>query len=153
MKGQPLAYNKDNQEDKEPLFDTVDTLKDTLRIFAEMMGGLTVKPEAMERAALKGYATATDLADYLVKKGLAFRDAHEIVAHAVKTAIATGLDLSQLPLAELQKFDARIEADVFEVLSLRGSLNARNILGGTAPAQVRAQVARHRARLAMAPTH
>ncbi|MEJ6003583.1 argininosuccinate lyase [Paucibacter soli] len=147
MKGQPLAYNKDNQEDKEPLFDTVDTLKDTLRIFAEMMGGLSVKPEAMERAALKGYATATDLADYLVKKGLAFRDAHEIVAHAVKTAIGMGVDLSQLPLAELQKFDARIEADVFELLSLRGSLNARNILGGTAPAQVRAQVARHRARL------
>ncbi|WIV99477.1 argininosuccinate lyase [Kinneretia aquatilis] len=147
MKGQPLAYNKDNQEDKEPLFDTVDTLKDTLRIFAEMAGGITVKPEAMERAALKGYATATDLADYLVKKGLAFRDAHEIVAHAVKTAIASGVDLSQLPLAELQKFDARIGDDVFEVLSLRGSLNARNILGGTAPAQVRAQVARHRARL------
>ncbi|CAN5305998.1 argininosuccinate lyase [soil metagenome] len=147
MKGQPLAYNKDNQEDKEPLFDTVDTLKDTLRIFAEMMGGLTVKPEAMERAALKGYATATDLADYLVKKGLAFRDAHEIVAHAVKTAIGIGVDLSALPLAELQKFDARIASDVFEVLSLRGSLNARNILGGTAPAQVRAQVARHRARL------
>ncbi len=147
MKGQPLAYNKDNQEDKEPLFDTVDTLKDTLRIFAEMAAGITVKPEAMERAALKGYATATDLADYLVKKGLAFRDAHEIVAHAVKMAIQQGLDLSQLPLAELQKFDARIEADVFELLSLRGSLNARNILGGTAPQQVRAQVARHRARL------
>ncbi|PND36075.1 argininosuccinate lyase [Paucibacter aquatile] len=147
MKGQPLAYNKDNQEDKEPLFDTVDTLKDTLRIFAEMAGGITVKPEAMERAALKGYATATDLADYLVKKGLAFRDAHEIVAHAVKTAIASGVDLSQLPLQELQKFDARIGDDVFEVLSLRGSLNARNILGGTAPAQVRSQVARHRARL------
>jgi argininosuccinate lyase len=147
MKGQPLAYNKDNQEDKEPLFDTVDTLKDTLRIFAEMMGGLTVKPEAMERAALKGYATATDLADYLVKKGLAFRDAHEIVAHAVKTAIGTGLDLSALPLSELQKFDARIGEDVFEVLSLRGSLNARNILGGTAPTQVRAQIARHRVRL------
>ena len=147
MKGQPLAYNKDNQEDKEPLFDTVDTLKDTLRIFAEMMGGLTVKPAAMEAAALKGYATATDLADYLVKKGLAFRDAHEIVAHAVKAAMAQGLDLSALPLAELQKFDARIGADVFEVLSLRGSLNARDILGGTAPAQVRAQVARHRGRL------
>ena len=147
MKGQPLAYNKDNQEDKEPLFDTVDTLKDTLRIFAEMMGGLTVKPAAMEAAALKGYATATDLADYLVKKGLAFRDAHEIVAHAVKAAMAQGLDLSALPLPELQKCDARIGADVFEVLSLRGSLNARDILGGTAPAQVRAQVARHRGRL------
>ncbi len=149
MKGQPLAYNKDNQEDKEPLFDTVDTLKDTLRIFAEMMGGLTVKQEAMARAASKGYATATDLADYLVKKGLAFRDAHEIVAHAVKAAIAQGLDLSELPLAELQKFDARIESDVFELLSLRGSLNARNTVGGTAPDQVRAQVARHRIRLAV----
>ena len=147
MKGQPLAYNKDNQEDKEPLFDTVDTLKDTLRIFAEMVGGITVKPEVMERAALKGYATATDLADYMVKKGLAFRDAHEVVAHAVKTAIAKGVDLSELPLAELQKFNAKIEADVFECLSLRGSLNARNILGGTAPAQVRLQITRHHARL------
>nr|WP_316640307.1 argininosuccinate lyase [uncultured Roseateles sp.] len=147
MKGQPLAYNKDNQEDKEPLFDTVDTLKDTLRIFAELAGGITVKPEAMERAALKGYATATDLADYLTKKGLPFRDAHEVVAHAVKTAIAKGVDLSQLSLPELQAFNPAVEADVFEVLSLRGSLNARNILGGTAPAQVRAQIARHRARL------
>jgi argininosuccinate lyase len=148
MKGQPLAYNKDNQEDKEPLFDTVDTLKDTLRIFAEMAAGITVKPEAMERAAKKGYATATDLADYLVKKGLPFRDAHEVVAHAVKDAIAAGVDLSELPLATLQTYNPAIEADVFEVLSLRGSLNARDILGGTAPNQVRAQVARHRARLA-----
>ncbi len=148
MKGQPLAYNKDNQEDKEPLFDTVDTLKDTLRIFAELAAGITVKPEAMERAAMRGYATATDLADYLVKKGLPFRDAHEVVAHAVKTAIAEGRDLSALSLDALKAFDARIEADVFDVLSLRGSLNARNILGGTAPDQVRAQVARHRARLA-----
>jgi argininosuccinate lyase len=147
MKGQPLAYNKDNQEDKEPLFDTVDTLKDTLRIFAEMVGGISVKPEAMERAAKRGYATATDLADYMVKKGLAFRDAHEVVAHAVKTAIAKGVDLSELSLAELQAFNPKIEADVFECLSLRGSLNARNILGGTAPAQVRAQIARHTARL------
>jgi argininosuccinate lyase len=147
MKGQPLAYNKDNQEDKEPLFDTVDTLKDTLRIFAEMAGGITVKPEAMERAAKKGYATATDLADYLVKKGLPFRDAHEVVAHAVKDAIAAGVDLSELPLAKLKTYNAAIEQDVFEVLSLRGSLNARNLLGGTAPEQVRAQVARHRARL------
>ncbi len=148
MKGQPLAYNKDNQEDKEPLFDTVDTLKDTLRIFAEMAAGITVKPEAMERAAKKGYATATDLADYLVKKGLPFRDAHEVVAHAVKDAIAAGVDLSELPLATLQTYNPAIEQDVFEVLSLRGSLNARDILGGTAPKQVRAQVARHRARLA-----
>jgi argininosuccinate lyase len=148
MKGQPLAYNKDNQEDKEPLFDTVDTLKDTLRIFADMLAGLTVKPEAMRAAALKGHATATDLADYLVKKGLPFRDAHEVVAHAVKTATQQGVDLAALTLAQLQAFDARVEADVFEVLSLEGSLNARNVLGGTAPAQVRAQVERHRARLA-----
>jgi argininosuccinate lyase len=148
MKGQPLAYNKDNQEDKEPLFDTVDTLKDTLRIFVEMVAGISVKPEAMERAALRGYATATDLADYLVKKGLPFRDAHEVVAHAVKLAIAQGADLAQLPLATLQGFHPAITADVFDCLSLRGSLNARNVLGGTAPSQVRAQVARHRARLA-----
>ena len=147
MKGQPLAYNKDNQEDKEPLFDTVDTLKDTLRIYAEMVGGITVNAAAMERAALKGYATATDLADYLAKKGLPFRDAHETVAHAVKAAQGKGVDLSELPLAELQKFNAAIEADVYQVLSLRGSLNARNTLGGTAPAQVRAQIARHRERL------
>ena len=159
MKGQPLAYNKDNQEDKEPLFDTVDTLKDTLRIFSEMIGGqvnaatgkkeggISVNPEAMERAALKGYATATDLADYLVKKGLPFRDAHETVAHAVKAAQSHACDLSELPLEVLQGFHASIEKDVYECLSLRGSLNARNILGGTAPAQVRAQVARHRSRL------
>ncbi|WP_426145372.1 argininosuccinate lyase [Polaromonas sp. DSR2-3-2] len=147
MKGQPLAYNKDNQEDKEPLFDTVDTLKDTLRIFAEMVGGITVKPEAMERAALRGYATATDLADYLTKKGLPFRDAHETVAHAVKAATTHQVDLSELPLAVLQEFNPSIEKDVYDVLSLRGSLNARNILGGTAPAQVRMQIARHRARL------
>ena len=148
MKGQPLAYNKDNQEDKEPLFDTVDTLKDTLRIFAEMVGGITVRAEAMEAAALKGYATATDLADYLVKKGLPFRDAHETVAHAVKAAIAGQVDLSALPLITLQQFNPAIGPDVYAVLSLRGSLHARDILGGTAPAQVRAQIARHRARLA-----
>ncbi len=147
MKGQPLAYNKDNQEDKEPLFDTVDTLKDTLRIFCELVGGIVVRPEAMERAALRGYATATDLADYLVKKGLPFRDAHEAVAHAVKVAIQQGVDLAGLPLATLQTFHPAIGEDVFAVLTLRGSLNARNVLGGTAPAQVRAQVARHRARL------
>ena len=147
MKGQPLAYNKDNQEDKEPLFDTVDTLKDTLRIFCELVGGIVVKPEAMERAALRGYATATDLADYLAKKGLPFRDAHEAVAHAVKVAIQQGVDLAGLPLATLQTFNPAIGEDVFAVLTLRGSLNARNVLGGTAPAQVRAQVARHRARL------
>ncbi|MDE2604711.1 MAG: argininosuccinate lyase [Burkholderiales bacterium] len=148
MKGQPLAYNKDNQEDKEPLFDTVDTLKDTLRIFAEMAGGITVVPQAMEQAALRGYATATDLADYLVKKGLPFRDAHETVAHAVKAATSHNCDLSELPLAVLQQFHAAIGKDVYDHLSLRGSLNARNTLGGTAPAQVKAQIERHRKRLA-----
>ena len=159
MKGQPLAYNKDNQEDKEPLFDTVDTLKDTLRIFSEMIGGqinaqtgqkeggITVNAEAMEAATKKGYATATDLADYLVKKGLPFRDAHEVVAHAVKTAQTQNLDLSELPLSTLQQFNPAIQADVFECLSLVGSLNARNTLGGTAPNQVRQQIARHHARL------
>ena len=159
MKGQPLAYNKDNQEDKEPLFDTVDTLKDTLRIFSEMIGGqlnaatgakeggITVNAPAMEQATLKGYATATDLADYLVKKGLPFRDAHEIVAHAVKAATSHACDLSELPLAVLQEFNPMIEKDVYECLSLRGSLNARKTLGGTAPVQVHAQIARHRARL------
>ena len=159
MKGQPLAYNKDNQEDKEPLFDTVDTLKDTLRIFSEMIGGqvnsqngkkeggMTVNAEAMEAATKKGYATATDLADYLVKKGLPFRDAHEVVAHAVKTAQTQNLDLSELPLATLQQFNPAIQADVFECLSLVGSLNARNTLGGTAPSQIRQQILRHHARL------
>ena len=147
MKGQPLAYNKDNQEDKEPLFDTVDTLKDTLRIFAEMVAGITVNPQAMEQAALRGYATATDLADYMVKKGLPFRDAHEAVAHAVKAAMSHSVDLSELPLEVLKSFNVNIEKDVYDVLSLRGSLNARNTLGGTAPEQVRAQIARHRARL------
>ena len=159
MKGQPLAYNKDNQEDKEPLFDTVDTLKDTLRIFSEMIGGqvnaqtgqkeggISVNAAAMEAATKKGYATATDLADYLVKKGLPFRDAHEVVAHAVKTAQSENLDLSELPLATLKKFNPAIEKDVFECLSLVGSLNARNTLGGTAPDQVRLQIARHHARL------
>ncbi len=148
MKGQPLAYNKDNQEDKEPLFDTVDTLRDTLRIFADMMAGLTVRPEAMEQAARRGYATATDLADYLVKKGLPFRDAHETVAHAVKTAIGRGVDLAALTLDDLRAFHPAIEPDVFDVLSLRGSMDARATLGGTAPVQVRRQVARHRQRLA-----
>jgi len=147
MKGQPLAYNKDNQEDKEPLFDSVDTLKDTLRIFGELVGGIVVKPAAMEQAAERGYATATDLADYLVKKGLPFRDAHELVARAVRQAIELGVDLAKLPLETLQSFHPAIEADVHAVLSLRGSLDARRVIGGTAPRQVRAQVARHRARL------
>jgi len=159
MKGQPLAYNKDNQEDKEPLFDTVDTLKDTLRIFSEMIGGQTnaqtgqkdgglgVNREAMEQAALRGYATATDLADYLVKKGVPFRDAHETVAHAVKAATSHQVDLSELPLAVLQGFHPLIDKDVFDALSLRGSLNARSTVGGTAPTQVLHQIARHRSRL------
>ncbi len=147
MKGQPLAYNKDNQEDKEPLFDTVDTLKDTLAIFAELVAGITVKAPAMEAAARRGYATATDLADYLVKKGLPFRDAHEVVAHAVKSAIAEGRDLAELPLERLQAFHPAIGEDVYSVLSLAGSLAARQVIGGTAPAQVQAQVAWHRARL------
>ncbi len=147
MKGQPLAYNKDNQEDKEPLFDTVDTLKDTLRIFSEMMGGLTVNEDAMRKAAARGYATATDLADYLVKKGLAFRDAHEVVAHAVKSAQVAGKDLSELPLATLQGFHAAIEADVFDCLSLQGSLDARSTIGGTAPERVLQEIALHRQRL------
>ena len=147
MKGQPLTYNKDNQEDKEPLFDTVDTLADTLRIMAEMVGGIVVKADAMERAALKGYATATDLADYLVKKGLPFRDAHEVVAHAVRLALSSGDELGALPLERLRGFHPAIEADVFDVLSLQGSLRARNVVGGTAPAQVLAQIRRHRERL------
>jgi argininosuccinate lyase len=142
MKGQPLAYNKDNQEDKEPLFDTVDTLKDTLRIFAEMMAGITVNPQPMEAAARKGYATATDLADYLVKKGLPFRDAHEIVAHAVKEAQGKGVDLSELPMETLKVFHASIEQDVYDVLSLQGSMNARTVVGGTAVVSVRTQIAR-----------
>src|SRR5678816_3456523 len=151
MKGQPLAYNKDNQEDKEPLFDSVDTLKDTLRVFAEMVPGITVKAEAMERAARLGYATATDLADALVKKGVPFRDAHEAVARAVKHAMGEGVDLSELPLAVLQGFHPAIGADVQAVLTLRGSLASRNVVGGTAPEQVRAQIARHKVRLAAPP--
>jgi argininosuccinate lyase len=147
MKGQPLTYNKDNQEDKEPLFDTVDTVRDTLRIMAEMVEGIIVKADAMERAALKGYATATDLADYLTRKGVPFRDAHEVVAHAVKLCIQRGIDLAELPLAELKAFNPAIGDDVGSVLTLRGSLEARNVLGGTAPVQARQQIARHRARL------
>ncbi|WP_334135727.1 argininosuccinate lyase [Tepidimonas sp.] len=162
MKGQPLAYNKDNQEDKEPLFDTVDTVRDTLRIFIDMIGGerdaatgqrsggLTVNREAMEAAARKGFATATDLADYLVKKGVPFRDAHEIVAAAVRAAGERGCDLTDLPLPELQRFHPAIDADVYETLTLRGSLLARNTVGGTAPAQVLRQIERHRQRLGLA---
>lgn len=147
MKSQPLAYNKDNQEDKEPLFDTADTLIDTLRIYADMMRGITVKPEAMRRAVLLGFATATDLADYLVKKGVPFRDSHEVVARAVRHAEEQGVDLAELPLATLQGFSPLIGEDVFAVLTPEGSLAQRNHVGGTAPAQVRAQIARWKARL------
>ncbi len=147
MKGQPLAYNKDNQEDKEPLFDTADTLIDTLRVFAEMVPGIKVKPEAMRAALKQGYATATDLADYLVKKGLPFRDAHEAVARAVQAAEKRGCDLADLSLAELQAFSPLIGEDVFAVLTVEGSLAARNHIGGTAPVQVRAAIARLRATL------
>jgi len=140
MKSQPLAYNKDNQEDKEPLFDTVDTVLDCLRAFADMVPALEVNAEKMYAAAKQGYATATDLADYLVKKGLPFRDAHEAVGNAVAFAIAAEKDLSECSLKELQQFDEGIEQDVFDVLTLEGSLNARNITGGTAPEQVLFQV-------------
>ncbi len=147
MKGQPLAYNKDNQEDKEPLFDTADTLIDTLRIFADMVPGICVKPEAMAAALRQGYATATDLADYLVKKGLPFRDAHEAVARAVRRCESRGCDLADLTLDELRNFSPLIEADVSSVLTVAGSLAARNHPGGTAPAQVRAAIALARTRL------
>ncbi|EGF10815.1 TPA: argininosuccinate lyase [Neisseria bacilliformis] len=148
MKSQPLAYNKDNQEDKEPLFDTADTLIDTLRIYADMMRGVSVKPENMRAAVMQGFATATDLADYLVKKGMPFRDSHEVVARAVRHADEAGVDLSQLPLAVLQGFSGLISDDVYQVLTPEGSLNARNHLGGTAPEQVRFQIARWRRLLA-----
>ena len=147
MKGQPLAYNKDNQEDKEPLFDAVDTLVDTLRVFTGMIGSITVNAQAMRQAALEGYATATDLADYLVKKGLPFREAHEAVARAVRFASDRGVDLAALPLAELQKYSSSIDNDVFQVLTLEGSLRARNHVGGSAPDQVRAAVAAARREL------
>ncbi len=148
MKSQPLAYNKDNQEDKEPLFDTVDTVIDTLRIYADMMRGITVKPENMRAAVMQGFATATDLADYLVKKGLPFRDSHEVVALAVRHADTQKCDLSDLSLDVLRGFSDLIDNDVYEVLTPEGSLNARNHIGGTAPAQVRAQVTRWKQLLA-----
>ena len=148
MKGQPLAYNKDNQEDKEPLFDAADTLTDTLRIFVDLVGGIRVKAERMRQAAAEGFSTATDLADYLVKKGLPFRDAHEAVAHAVRRAADAGKDLSELSLEQLRAFSPLVGDDVYAVLTPEGSVAARNHIGGTAPEQVRAAVARARARLA-----
>ncbi len=141
MKSQPLAYNKDNQEDKEPLFDTVDTLLGSLRAFADMMPHVQPKADKMRQAAMQGFSTATDLADYLVVKGLPFRDAHEVVGSAVALGVESERDLSEMSLEELQQFSAIIEADVFEVLTLEGSVSARNHLGGTAPEQVRLQVA------------
>ena len=148
MKGQPLAYNKDNQEDKEPLFDTVDTLGASLRVFGEMLGGIKVNKDAMRKAAQEGYATATDLADYLVKKGLPFREAHEAVAQAVRFAEGRGCDLAELELPDLQKFSPLIGEDVFAALTLDGALKARSHIGGTAPARVKAAIAKGRKTLA-----
>ena len=150
MKGQPLAYNRDNQEDKEPLFDTVDTVTDCLRVFAGMLGTLECRRERMREAARLGYTTATDLADYLVRRAVPFRDAHEAVGRAVRGAVETGRDLSEMTLDELREFSPAIESDVFEVLTLEGSVAARNHAGGTAPARVRAAVARARAKIAPA---
>ena len=140
MKNQPLAYNKDNQEDKEPLFDTIDTLLGSLRVYADMMSAITVKPDNMRQAALRGYATATDLADYLVRKGVAFRDAHEVVGLSVAYGIKHNQDLSEMSLETLQSFSDHITDDVFDVLTLEGSIAARDHLGGTAPNQVRSAI-------------
>jgi argininosuccinate lyase len=147
MKGQPLAYNKDNQEDKEPLFDTVDNLKGCLKVFADMIPAITCRADNMRAAAMKGFATATDLADYLVVKGVAFRDAHEIVGKAVALCVEKERDLSDLSLAELQAFSGIIDEEVFSVLTLEGSVQARDHIGGTAPKQVLAAVERARQRL------
>ena len=144
MKGQPLAYNKDNQEDKEPLFDTADTLLVTLEIYSDMLRGIVVNKANMRQAALEGFATATDLADYLVKKGMPFRDAHEAVALAVKHAVKKSCDLADLPLKELQQFSNHIAEDVYKVLTLEGSVGSRNHIGGTAPSQVKQAIARAR---------
>ncbi len=144
MKSQPLAYNKDNQEDKEPLFDAIDTVKDSLRAFADMIPAIESKKENMYEAAKRGFSTATDLADYLVRKGVPFRDAHEIVGKSVAFGIEQGKDLSEMSLAELRQFSDTIEQDVFDVLTLEGSVAARDHIGGTAPNQVRAAVARAR---------
>jgi argininosuccinate lyase len=147
MKGQPLAYNKDNQEDKEPLFDTVDTLRDSLTVFADLVAGIEPVPEKMRLAVLEGHATATDLADYLVMKGLPFREAHEVVARAVREAEQRGCDLPDLPLEELQRHSPRIGEDVYQLLTPEGSVARRNHIGGTSPAQVKAAASRARRRL------
>ncbi|MBN9477682.1 MAG: argininosuccinate lyase [Bordetella sp. SCN 67-23] len=142
MKGQPLAYNKDNQEDKEGLFDTADTVRDTLRIFIDMAGGIQVKPEAMRAAALQGFSTATDLADYLVKKGVPFRDAHEAVALAVRACVERGCDLADLSVDELRAFHPLVGEDIHAVLTLEGSVASRTHIGGTAPVRVREEAQR-----------
>ncbi len=147
MKAQPLAYNRDNQEDKLPLFDAVDTVKDCLRVYAGMLPAISVDRAAMRAAALKGYATATDLADYLVRKGIPFRDAHDVVGRAVKLAVEARCDLADLSLDQLKSFCNRIEKDVYPVLTLEGAVAARDHFGGTAPSQVRAAIKRARARL------
>lgn len=147
MKGQPLTYNKDNQEDKEPLFDSIDTWMNSARAFADMLPAMQVNKEAMREAAIKGFSTATDLADWLVKQGMAFRDAHEVVGQAVKYGVDNKLDLGEMSLERLQGFSTKIDASVFEVLTLEGSVNSRNHIGGTAPEQVRQAVARAPARL------
>jgi argininosuccinate lyase len=147
MKNQPLAYNKDNQEDKEPLFDTIDTLIGSLRVYADMMGAITVKPDNMRNAALRGYATATDLADYLVRKDVPFRDAHEVVGLSVAYGIKQNKDLAELSLEELQQFSDQISDDVFDVLTLEGSVSARSHLGGTAPEQVKKAISYARSQL------
>lgn len=148
MKSQPLAYNKDNQEDKEPVFDAIDTVKDCLRAFADMVPAILPRKDKMYEAAKRGFSTATDLADYLVRRGVPFRDAHEIVGKSVGYGVQTGKDLSEMTLAELQQFSTVIEQDVFAVLTLEGSVAARNHIGGTAPAQVKAAVERAKAKLA-----
>jgi argininosuccinate lyase len=147
MKGQPLAYNKDNQEDKEPLFDVADTLRDVLTLLAELLKGVTPRPERMLAALSEGFATATDLADYLVRKGMPFRDAHEVVARAVRAAEAQGVDLAQLGLDQLKAFSPLVGADVHEFLTAEGSAASRRHVGGTAPEAVRAAIARARQRL------
>jgi argininosuccinate lyase len=148
MKGQPLAYNRDNQEDKEPLFDTADTLTLSLAVFAEMLPGIQVNREAMAAAARQGHATATDLAEYLVRKGVPFREAHEAVAQAVRHAESRGAELASLKLAELQRFSPAIGKDALAVLTLEGSLKSRTHLGGTAPVRVKAAIAKARKSLA-----
>ena len=148
MKGQPLAYNRDNQEDKEPLFDSLDTVTAAVRVFAGMIPQLTVNPDAMYQAASRGFSTATDLADYLVRKDIPFRDAHEIVGKAVQAAEQAGCDLSDMPIESLQQYSSEIDRDVYDVLTLEGSVRARDHVGGTAPDQVLYAISKVREQLA-----